>query len=167
MLADLSSVYMLSNIITGAVGTLTLMVTLGIVAWQTTHTAKQTKLNTIVSYFEYLKDVNIMLLEHTELSQRIVGDTKEDAIATIALITLELSFKLHQQRLVGSSWWQGDREMAVGLMKKGPLRLHWERTKHIYDHEFVEFIDNLLQELDGQQQMILPADSETEKNEIK
>ena len=81
MLADLSSVYMLSSIITGAVGTLTLMVTLGIVAWQTTHTAKQTKLNTLISYYQYLKDVNIVLLENTELSLRIVGDTKEDAMA--------------------------------------------------------------------------------------
>lgn len=68
MLANLSFVYMLSNIITGAVGTLTLMVTLGIVAWQTTHTAKQTKLNTIISYYQYLKDVNIALLKHTEMA---------------------------------------------------------------------------------------------------
>ena len=163
MLADLSSAYMLSGIIAGAVGTLTLMVTLGIVAWQTTHTAKQTKLNTIISYYQYLKDVNIALLEHPELSQRIVGDAKEDAMATIALITLELSFKLHQQRLVGSSWWEGDKEMAADLMKKEPLRLHWERYKHVYDHDFVVFMDNLLKELDGQQQMSLPGNQQIEK----
>lgn len=150
MLAELSSIYMLSSIITGIVGTLTLMVTLGIVAWQTTHTAKQTKLNTIISYYQYLKDVNIVLLEHIEIGQQIVGDTKEDAMETIALITLELSCKLHQQRLIGSSWWRGDREMAVHIIKREQVRLHWEQNKHMYDHEFVEFIDNLLQELDSQ-----------------
>lgn len=165
MPADLPSAYMLSSIITGAVGALTLIVTLGIVAWQTTHTAKQTKLNTIISYYQYLKDVNIALLEHPDLSQQIVGDTKEDAMATIALITLELSFKLHRQRLVGSSWWEGDREMAVDLMQKEPLRLHWKRYKHIYDHEFVAFIDTLLKELDSQQQMSLPTTPQTEKAE--
>lgn len=162
MFADISTVYMLSSIITGAVGTLTLMVTLGIVAWQTTHTAKQTKLNTIISYYQYLKDVNIVLLEHTDLAQQVVGDTKEDAMATIALITLELSFKLHQQCLMGSSWWKGDREMAVDLLKKEQVRLHWERYKHIYDQEFATFIDTLLQKLD-RQRLTAPAIENAEK----
>jgi hypothetical protein len=161
MLADVSTVYMLSSIITGIVGTLTLMVTLGIVAWQTTHTAKQTKLNTIISYYQYLKDVNIVLLEHTDMAQQVVGDTQEDAMATIALITLELSFKLHQQRLMGSSWWKGDREMAIDLLKKEQVRLHWEQYKHIYDQEFASFIDTLLQEL-GRQVVTAPVKENAE-----
>ena len=45
-------------------------------------------------------------------------------MATIALITLELSFKLHHQRLVGSSWWEGDREMANAVLKNKQVRLH-------------------------------------------
>ncbi len=45
MHADLSSIYMLSSIIIGTIGTLTLMVTLGIVAWQTTQTKLLAKRN--------------------------------------------------------------------------------------------------------------------------
>lgn len=138
--------------ITSIITTITLMVTLGIVARQTTHTAKQTKLNTIINYYQHLKDINIVLLEHTEKAPGVVWDTREDTMITIMLITLGLSFKLYRQGLIGPPWWKGDREMALRLLNKEQVRCYWEQNKHVYDLEFVEFIDGLCQELDREKQ---------------
>src|SRR5579884_1603268 len=92
--------------ITSILTLITLVITLGIMAWQSTHTAKQTKLNTIISYHQYYKDVDVVLIQNEEAAQRVLGESKEEALASIILITLELSFKLHKEHLTDNHWWQ-------------------------------------------------------------
>ena len=138
--------------ITSIITTITLIVTLGIVAWQTMQTARQTKLNTIISYHQYYKDVNVVLLQNEETSQRVLGESKEDALASIILITLELGFKLYKGHMTGRRWWKSDEAIVAYTMKQELMRRDWEKNKHLYHEEFIEFIDRILQELDREKQ---------------
>lgn len=167
MLADLSSIYLFSSIITGIVATLTLVITLAIVAKQTTHTAKQTELNTIISYHQYYKDVALGMLQHNETAVHVIGMGREDALAAVLLITLELAFKLHKRHLTDEVWWKSDEATTTNIMKQEYMRRYWESIKHVYHKEFAQFIDNTLQELDRQKQIALATNAKTEEDEKK
>src|SRR5579859_6504671 len=95
--------------ITSVITTIVLIITLGIVAWQTSHTAKQTKLNTVISYYQYLQNMNTALFQDEEISKKILGENKEDIMAFIIAMTISLTYQLHKERLISSIWWKADR----------------------------------------------------------
>jgi len=96
--------------------------------------------------------VNVVLLEHEQTAQRVLGESKEDALATIVLLTFSLAFRLHKERLTGLHWWKTDEASLIDAMKQERVRLYWERYKHEYEPKFVQYIDGLLQEVDRQNQ---------------
>jgi hypothetical protein len=134
--------------ITSVITTITLIITLGIVAWQTTHTAKQTKLNTIISYYQYLQNMNGVLFQDEETSQQVLGESKKDVMAFIVFMNLSLAYKLHKERFTGFGWWKADEAAIVEMVKHEGMRLHWMRYKHIFERDFAQFIERILQELD-------------------
>jgi hypothetical protein len=67
--------------ITSILTTITLIVTLAFLAWQTKQLGRQTEQNTIISYYQYYKDWAIALLQNEDASQRVLGESKEDAMA--------------------------------------------------------------------------------------
>jgi hypothetical protein len=138
--------------ITSIITTITLIVTLGIVASQTAQLTKQTRLNTVITYHQYYKDVNVALLQNEQAAQRVLGESKEDSIASIILVTLELAFQLHEGHLTDQSWWISDEATVAYTMKQEYMRLHWDENKYLYNQRFAQFIDRKLQEIDQEKQ---------------
>jgi hypothetical protein len=78
-----------------------------------------------------------------------LGERKEDVMAFIVGMTLSLTYQLHKERLVQSSWWKADQVAMTEMMKNEGMRLYWERYKHVYQRDFAQFIDKILQEPDS------------------
>jgi len=146
--------------ITSIITTITLIVTLGIVAWQTTHTAKQTKLNTIISYYQYVQNLNVALLQDEETSQRVLSESKEDVLGFIVLMNVSLIYKLRKERFIGFDWWKADEASIVEMIKHERIRLYWTRYKHMYEHEFIQFIEEKMREIDREKQLSSNANNQ-------
>ena len=82
-------------------------------------------------------------------------------MASIILITLELSFKLHKGHLTDRLWWKSDEATITYVMKQEYMRRYWEEIKHTYNQEFVRYIDSVLQQLDAQQQIVSASNAST------
>jgi hypothetical protein len=54
------------------------IVTLAIVAWQTVLFVRQTKLNTIISYHQYYKDIDTTLLQNPELAESLLAACRRE-----------------------------------------------------------------------------------------
>lgn len=127
---------------------LAVIVTLAIVAWQTVLFVRQTRLNTIISYHQYYKDIDTTLLQYPKLAESLLGESEEDEIASILLGILSLSFKLYKGHLTDRSWWKSDEAVIAHVMKKDFMRRHWQENKHTYNRELVRFIDEILKKLE-------------------
>jgi hypothetical protein len=145
---------MLGNLlpILNAIQDIAVIVTLAIVAWQVVLFVRQTKLNTIISYHQYYKDIDITLLQYPKLAKSLLGESEEDEIASLLLGILSLSYKLYKEHLIDRSWWKSDEAVISHVMKQEFMRRHWEQNKHTYNQELVRFIDGKLLELDREKQ---------------
>jgi hypothetical protein len=137
--------------ITSILTTITLFVTLAFLTWQTKQLGRQTEQNTIISYYQYYKDWTIALLQNEDASQRVLGESKEDAMAYLAFLSLSLTFSLRMKHLTDQNWWQSDEAVAKEVLRQGRIRLHWKRYKYLYSHRFIAFVEGILEELDREQ----------------
>lgn len=135
---------------------MTLVVTLGIVAWQTKHLGvqakqlgKQIEQNTSISTSQYYQNVNVQLLQHPEEANLLLGESKEDAMASIIVGVLQLSFDLEKEQIIyNTSSKKYFEANAVYALRQEPMLQHWKHNKHMYKPNFVQHIDRILQERD-------------------
>jgi hypothetical protein len=146
---------MVSNLLSilNALQAIAVIITLAMVAWQTIIFVRQTKLNTIINYHQYYKDVNIALLQNPELAASLLGESPQLEMAHIILGLLALSYRLHQDHLTDRSWWKADEATITHVMQQETMRRHWEQNKHTYKQEFVQYIERKLRELDREKQL--------------
>ena len=136
--------------ITSIITTIILIVTLGITAWQTTQAAKQTRLSTIINYHQYIKDIDLALLQNPKLTASLLQESEEDNLASLILGLLSVSYTLHREHLTDESSWKSDEAVINDVLRRELMRRHWEQVKHTYKAEFVQFIDKKLQELESE-----------------
>lgn len=141
---------MLSNLvpILNVLQDIAVIVTLAIVAWQTILLVRQTKLNTIISYHQYYKDIDIAMLQNPKVAQSLLEESEEDEMYDMIIGLIRLTYKLRKAHLTDRSWWKTDEANIVDVLKKEFVRRHWEKDKLSYEKEFVRYIDGKLQELD-------------------
>ena len=145
---------MLSNLVSilNVLQNIAVIVTLAIVAWQTVLLVKQTKLNTIISYHQYFKDIDIAMLQNPKVAQSLLEESEEDEMYDLIIGLIRLTYKLRKAHLTDRSWLITEEASLSYVMKKEFVRRHWEQDKHSYDKAFVHFVDGKLQELDREKQ---------------
>ena len=95
---------------------------------------------------QYYQNANVQLLQHPNKGNLLIGETEEDAMASIILGALQLHFGLEKEQIMhnpsAKKYFEAN---AFYAMRLEPMHLHWEQKKHLYDRDVVEFIDRLLQ----------------------
>ena len=126
---------MLGNLISflNMLQAIAVIITLAIVAWQTILFVRQTKLNTIISYHQYYKDIDIALLQNPQLTKSLLDESEEDEMYDILIGIIGLTYKLRKAHLTDRSWWKSDEASIAYMMKKEFVRRRWEQSKHRYD----------------------------------
>jgi hypothetical protein len=125
-----------------------------------TGAARQTKLSTIISYHQYVKDVNTALLQNLKLAASLLGKSQQHEMAHIIFGILALSYRLHQGHLTDCSWGKADEATITHVIQEEGMRRHWEQNKHTYKQEFVRYIDGKLRELDREKQLSSNANNQ-------
>jgi len=97
---------LLSNLVSilNVLQNIAVIVTLAIVAWQTVLLVRQTKLNTIISYHQYFKDIDIAMLQNPKVAQSLLEESEEDEMYDLIISLIRLTYKLRKAHLTDRSW---------------------------------------------------------------
>jgi hypothetical protein len=143
MLNSLPFILNVLEAITIIVTPVSLLITLIILTWQTRQFSKQIKLGILTSTTLDLKGVNELLLHDEKLAQ-LLGESREDVLASIILNTMQMWFILHKQRMVDQLWWRAAEMTISETMKRDFVRSYWVRTRLQYSRKFAQFLDERL-----------------------
>ena len=97
-----------------------------------------------------------MKLENTEAFTKMAKESKvfaerldlvdspDEYYTVIAYLDLiEFLFRLHRTKMMDTKLWPRWKALAETLMDMPKFRKVWDRTKHVHNSDFIEFMDSL------------------------
>ena len=67
-------------------------------------------------------------------------------MASIILALLQLSFELQKGQEMDKPTRKSDEATINYTLQQNLMRQQWEKNKHLYDHEFVQFVERILKD---------------------
>lgn len=126
----------------GGLGTIIIIVGLGLAFWELRSAAKSLRMSTHIATADAVNDINMLIAGDQEI-RKVTGETPAETLAHVRLNRFEQMFLLSRDRLIGADAMKGVNAWVGDSMKKPEMRLHWPSSRRYFSDAFGEWIDSL------------------------